>query len=174
LNVIRDTMKKYGEDNFYLSFSGGKDSTVIHHLLDMALPGNKIPRVYANTGIEYLAIVDFVKELQKEDDRFIILKPTKNIKQTLERVGYPFKSKEYSQQLYRYQTHQELIDPYIQEVKQNPELAYSYEYISTLPAYVKSAIKEYFGVRERERERSVPVCWVSLKSSSINLAQSSL
>ena len=28
LNVIRDVVKKYGEDQFYISFSGGKDSTV--------------------------------------------------------------------------------------------------------------------------------------------------
>lgn len=56
LGVIRDTINKYGEDNFYISFSGGKDSTVVHHLVDMALPGNKIPRVFANTGIEYIYI----------------------------------------------------------------------------------------------------------------------
>ena len=41
------------ENNAYISFSGGKDSTVLHYLLDKALPNNKIPRVYFNTGIEY-------------------------------------------------------------------------------------------------------------------------
>lgn len=56
LNAIRDTINKYGEENFYLSFSGGKDSTVLHHLIDMALPNNKIPRVFINTGIEYIYI----------------------------------------------------------------------------------------------------------------------
>ena len=66
LNVIRDTINKYGEENFYLSFSGGKDSTVVHHLLDMALPENKIPRVFSNTGIEYNAIVEFVRERERE------------------------------------------------------------------------------------------------------------
>ena len=66
LNVIRDTIAKYGEENFYLSFSGGKDSTVVHHLLDMAIPGNKIPRVFSNTGIEYNAIVEFVRERERE------------------------------------------------------------------------------------------------------------
>lgn len=66
LGVIRDTIAKYGEDNFYLSFSGGKDSTVVHHLLDMALPDNKIPRVFSNTGIEYNAIVEFVRERERE------------------------------------------------------------------------------------------------------------
>ena len=65
IGVIRDTIAKYGEDNFYLSFSGGKDSTVVHHLLDMAVPGNRIPRVFSNTGIEYNAIVEFVRERER-------------------------------------------------------------------------------------------------------------
>lgn len=53
LQKIKQIINKYGEENFYVSFSGGKDSTVLSALIDMALPGNKIPRVYANTGIEY-------------------------------------------------------------------------------------------------------------------------
>lgn len=96
VNVIKDTINKYGEDNFHLSFSGGKDSTILHYLLDMALPNNKIPRVFINTGIEYNAIVDFVKSMAEKDDRFVIIQPTKPIKQMLEKYGYPFKSKEHS------------------------------------------------------------------------------
>lgn len=103
LDVIRKTIEKYGEENFYLSFSGGKDSTVVHHLLDMALPSNSIPRVFINTGIEYEAIVEFVKELAKTDDRVKIIQPKKNIKKTLETVGYPFKSKEHSTKLNEWQ-----------------------------------------------------------------------
>lgn len=49
------------ENNAYISFSGGKDSTVLHHLFDLALPNNKIPRVFINTGIEYKKIVQFVE-----------------------------------------------------------------------------------------------------------------
>lgn len=94
LNVIKDTIDKYGEDKFYLSFSGGKDSTVVHHLIDMAIPNNKIPRVFSNTGIEHNAIVEFVREIA--DERFEIIFPKQNIKAMLERVGYPFKSKEHS------------------------------------------------------------------------------
>ena len=97
LEVIKATNQKYDlEHNAYLSFSGGKDSTILHHLLDMALPNNRIPRVFINTGIEYQAIVDFVKGLASKDDRFVILQPSKPIKKTLEEVGYPFKSKEHS------------------------------------------------------------------------------
>ena len=66
LQKIRQIIRKYGEENFYLSYSGGKDSTVLSALLDMALPDNKIPRVYANTGIEYRLILDFV---ERERDR---------------------------------------------------------------------------------------------------------
>ena len=84
------------ENNAYISFSGGKDSTILHYLIDMALPNNKIPRVYANTGIEYKMVREYVKELAKTDDRIVILNQTRNIKQTLEKYGYPFKSKEHS------------------------------------------------------------------------------
>jgi len=57
IEAIKTANKKYDlEHNAYLSFSGGKDSTVLHYLLDMALPNNKIPRVFINTGIEYIYI----------------------------------------------------------------------------------------------------------------------
>ena len=103
LGVIRDTIHKYGEENFYISFSGGKDSTVVHHLLDMAIPGNKIPRVFINTGIEYNAIVEFARERERADERFEVIQPKQNIKKMLEDVGYPFKSKEHSQKVMEYQ-----------------------------------------------------------------------
>ena len=97
LEVIKSTNQKYDlENNAYISFSGGKDSTILHYLIDMALPNNHIPRVFINTGIEYNYIVDFVKELASKDDRFIILKPSQPIKPMLEKYGYPFKSKLHS------------------------------------------------------------------------------
>lgn len=91
------------EENAYISFSGGKDSTVLHYLIDKALPGNKIPRVYVNTGIEYRAITEFVKEMQEKDNRIVMLSPSKNIKETLKEYGYPFKSKEHSRLLHVFQ-----------------------------------------------------------------------
>lgn len=67
IEVIKKTIEKYGEENFYISFSGGKDSTVLHHLIDEAIPGNQIPRVFMNTGIEYNDIRRFVEELTEND-----------------------------------------------------------------------------------------------------------
>lgn len=102
---IKATVEKYGEDNFYISFSGGKDSTVLSALVDMALPGNKIPRVYANTGIEYKLILDFVKKEQAKEHSWelVILKPQTPIKPMLEAEGYPFKSKRHSRYVKSYQ-----------------------------------------------------------------------
>lgn len=99
LEVIRTTIQEYGECTFYLSFSGGKDSTVLHYLLDMALPGNRIPRVYINTGIEYVKMVQFVRSLAEKDDRIEIINSGINIKKMLEEKGYPFKSKEHSKKI---------------------------------------------------------------------------
>lgn len=104
LEVIKTANAKYDlEHNAYLSFSGGKDSTILHHILDKALPNNSIPRVYADTGIEYKAIREFVLDLASKDPRFVIIKPTKPIKKVLETYGYPFKSKEHSKILAVYQ-----------------------------------------------------------------------
>lgn len=100
-------IKSMDEYNFllngYISFSGGKDSTVLHYLMDMAIPDNKIPRVYFNTGIEYKAVLDHVKNMAKTDTRIIIVNSGVNIKQMLETVGFPFKSKEHSLYLSVYQ-----------------------------------------------------------------------
>ncbi|HCJ37867.1 MAG TPA: phosphoadenosine phosphosulfate reductase [Erysipelotrichaceae bacterium] len=103
LQKIRQIVDQYGEDNFYLSFSGGKDSTILHHMIDLAVPGNRIPRVYANTGIEYDKVVEFVRKMQLDDDRIIIIEPSVNIKEMLERDGYPFKSKKHAKKVGTYQ-----------------------------------------------------------------------
>ena len=89
------------ENNSYISFSGGKDSSVLSKLIDIALPDNKIPRVFINTGIEYKAIVDFVRSIN--DSRFIEIPSSQNIKTMLIENGYPFKSKEHSHKVSIYQ-----------------------------------------------------------------------
>ena len=103
LQKIKQIINQYGEKNFYISFSGGKDSTVLSALVDLAIPDNKIPRVYANTGIDLNIVRDFVFDMAKTDDRFVIIKPSVPIKTMLERDGYPFKSKKHAKKLGTYQ-----------------------------------------------------------------------
>ena len=135
LEIIKTTNQKYDlENNAYLSFSGGKDSTILHHLLDMALPNNKIPRVFIDTGIEYQMIRDFVLELAKNDERFVIIKPSIPIKPMLEKYGYPFKSKEHSLRVHDFNngSQAKYIKKYIENSGKSkfacpPKLLYQFE-----------------------------------------------
>lgn len=121
---IKQVIGKYGEENFFIAFSGGKDSTVLSALIDLALPYNKIPRIYANTGIELNMIRDFVFEMQKQDDRIIVLTPKVSIKQMLEQEGYPFKSKHHSKWVDIYQRNGQTqgIENYMASDKRNKDL----------------------------------------------------
>ena len=90
-------------NNSFVSISGGKDSTVLSHLIDIALPKNKIPRVFFNTGLEHKEITDFIREQQKIDNRIIIVASKVNIRKMQETDGFPFKSKYHSNILRVYQ-----------------------------------------------------------------------
>lgn len=151
------------ENNSYVSYSGGKDSEVASALLDKFLPNNKIPRVYFNTGIEYKAMLDHVKEKQKTDPRIIIINSGVNIKKMLNENGYPFKSKQHSHNWELYNNNPNEVDKYVEFLENNKELIYDYNYIHNLPNGVKTSIKYIFGIREKiethtsvvERERAL-------------------
>lgn len=96
IQKIQSVMRQYGEENFAISFSGGKDSMVMHTLFDMALPGNKIPRVYADTGLDLKIMRDFVHDMAEQDERIAIIKPSVPVIPMLQKDGYPFKSKKHS------------------------------------------------------------------------------
>lgn len=165
IEVIKTVNKKYDlEHNAYLSFSGGKDSTILHYLLDEALPNNRIPRVFINTGIEYQAIVEFVKGLAEKDDRFVLLKPSVAVKPMLEKYGYPFKSKQHAHNIALYQTHnKEKFEEIKKVIKDNPQLLKSYDFIHELPLGIKTLVKYYYGVRERERESCMSIMTIPKK-----------
>lgn len=121
ITKIKSIIQYYGEENFYISYSGGKDSTVLSALIDLSIPNNRIPRVFVNTGIELNKIVDFVKSRKEKDERIIIIAPTKNIKSILNIKGYPFKSKRHSKYLDLFQRlgKTRTIRKYIGEFKEN-------------------------------------------------------
>lgn len=91
---IRDWVNEYGEDGVFVSFSGGKDSTVLLTIAREMYPG--IKAIYVDTGLEYPEIRDFVRTW----DNVEWLKPKLNFKQVIEKYGYPFISKEVSERVY--------------------------------------------------------------------------
>ena len=90
-NRIRGWIDEYGEDGVYVSFSGGKDSTVLLDIVRKLYPD--VLAVFVDTGLEYPEIRDFVKTF----DNVEWLKPKKTFKQVIEEYGYPFISKEVSE-----------------------------------------------------------------------------
>ena len=91
---IREWVSKYGVDGVYISFSGGKDSTVLLHIVREMYPD--IPAVFVDTGLEYPEIRAFVKTF----DNVEWIKPKKNFRQVIEEYGYPIVSKEVSERVY--------------------------------------------------------------------------
>ena len=85
---IREWVDCYGEDGIYISFSGGKDSTVLLDMVRKSYPG--VPAVYVDTGLEYPEIRTFVKQQENVE----ILRPKMNFREIIEKYGYPFIGKE--------------------------------------------------------------------------------
>lgn len=62
---IRNWVNEYDEDGVYVSFSGGKDSTVLLHIVRSMYP--KVKAVFVDTGLEYPEIREFVKTFDNVD-----------------------------------------------------------------------------------------------------------
>jgi 3'-phosphoadenosine 5'-phosphosulfate sulfotransferase (PAPS reductase)/FAD synthetase len=88
---IREFVERIGgEDKAFVSFSGGKDSTVLLHIARSIYPN--IKAVFFDTRLEYPEIVEFVNNTENVD----ILKPKKTFKEVWENQGIPIASKQIS------------------------------------------------------------------------------
>lgn len=95
---IRDWVD-YWHGDVYVSFSGGKDSTVLKHIVDGMY--DDIPSVFVNTGLEYPEIQQFVREIKAgKYDCFNpdveIIRPEIRFDEVIKKHGYPVASKRVS------------------------------------------------------------------------------
>ncbi len=93
---IRDWVDMYGEDGVCISFSGGKDSTVLLDLVRNVCGFKNIPAVFVDVPTQYPELREFAMTF----DNVVVLKPKINFMQVCERYGFPLISKEVSECVY--------------------------------------------------------------------------
>lgn len=91
----------------YLAFSGGKDSTVLMHLCEIIK--KDILCVFVNTGCEYLDIIRFVDECQKDGHNIKIIRPEYKPREVWEKYGFPLVSKEVAENIHAIRTNPDSI-----------------------------------------------------------------
>lgn len=90
---IRDWYE-YWDGLVYVSFSGGKDSTVLKHLVDSMY--DDVPALFVNTGLEYPEIQQFAKAQRN----VVTVRPEMRFDEVIKKYGYPAVSKEVSQSIH--------------------------------------------------------------------------
>lgn len=84
---IKEWIRHYGVNGVYISFSGGKDSTVLLHIAREMYP--EIEAVFVNTGLEYPEIQKFAMSFPN----VTVVYPKKTFVQVMKEYGYPLISK---------------------------------------------------------------------------------
>jgi 3'-phosphoadenosine 5'-phosphosulfate sulfotransferase (PAPS reductase)/FAD synthetase len=90
---------EYWDGQVYISFSGGKDSTVLKHIVDGMY--DDVPSLFVNTGLEYPEIQKFVKDIKAGrwdcfNSDVEIIRPEMRFDEVIKKYGYPVVSKEVS------------------------------------------------------------------------------
>ena len=144
-----------------VSFSGGKDSTVLAHLVHDFYPD--VPLVFANTGLEYPEIQSFARKMGA-----VFVRPKMSFSEVISKYGYPIISKENAEAIYYARRIRNKVEPGIISVggvlpqpNRNVEK-------STVPEY--SVMERPHGTTEWRRanltnslpdtRKQTEVCWV--------------
>ena len=88
----------YYKGQVYVSFSGGKDSTVLLTIARQCFPD--IEAVFVDTGLEYPEIRQYVKSF----DNVTIIRPKLRFDEVIKKYGYPLISKEVSKKISEYRS----------------------------------------------------------------------
>ncbi len=97
IRMTKERIRKwyeYWDGNVYVSFSGGKDSTVLLHLVRSLYPD--VEAIFSDTGLEYPEIRSFVMK----QENVTVIKPKMNFKQVITKYGYPLPTKEIARKIY--------------------------------------------------------------------------
>lgn len=89
-NRIREWVNRFGEDGCYISFSGGKDSTVLLDLVRNYCGYKRVKAMFVDVPTQFPELKEFVQTFDNVD----IVKPKMSFAQVCQKYGFPMLSKE--------------------------------------------------------------------------------
>ena len=92
IKFIQDTVDNFEDEVAFkaISFSGGKDSAVLSHLVRMAFGSNGILHIFADTTLENPDTLDFIKRFADEEKIFLLkAEPQQNFFTLVEKALLP-------------------------------------------------------------------------------------
>lgn len=93
---VKGWINEYGEDGVYISFSGGKDSTVLMDIIRNLMGEKNIPAVFVDVPTQFPELREFAKTW----DDVEIIRPKLSFMDICEKYGFPLISKEVSNTIY--------------------------------------------------------------------------
>lgn len=100
-NRIREWVDEFGQDGVYVSFSGGKDSTVLLDLVTNVCGYKRVPAVFVDVPTQYPELKQFAIDFCVNNGiELEILNPKISFMQVCEKYGFPIISKEVSESVY--------------------------------------------------------------------------
>ena len=102
LEDLKSKFTKINPSDYYLSYSGGRDSHFLLWFIREYLHETRIPAVFSNTGME-------IPEIRKRglSNADVILKPVMKHAEIKEKYGIPLNTKNTDEWVYRYQSRKE-------------------------------------------------------------------
>lgn len=107
---IRGWVKQFGEEGTYISFSGGKDSTVLLDIVRHKMGLHGIPAVFVDVPTQYPELREFATSFEN----VVVLRPEMSFMDVCEKYGFPLISKEVALKMCR--------------IKKNPETSTYWKY----------------------------------------------
>ena len=165
IEIIKEWYEAWSGD-VYISFSGGKDSTVLLHLVRSLYP--EVPAVFFDTGLEYPEVRSFVKTC----DNIEWMRPKLTFTQVLDKYGYPVISKDVAAKIRKVQgQHTNIEKPIVNfimngynrkgDYKPRARLQKKYRYLLEAPFKISERccdkLKKWPGYQFRKKTGRVPM-----------------